>query len=313
MAVIEAPTRRLEGGIGYSTDVRYRANASYRDVDINDKALQFEAEGRIESKTQTGSLRFTQPPNEHGWIGTYSAQAERTDISSLVTRTASIGTRWHWIDERNERAFSGTFYQDEQEPQGAPPQTSHATYGEVERYWRRVDDLVAPSKGWITALFLGGGVPGLSTRGFGRAIGRYAAWLPIDRRYALQFRAEAGAVLAPTRDGIPSALLFRTGGDTSVRGYAFESLGVKQGDAVVPGRYYSLVSAEAIRWISELWGIAVFVDAGNAMDSLSNVHLALGYGIGARVRTPLGPFRLDVAYGQDEHQVRVHFSIGVSF
>jgi translocation and assembly module TamA len=88
---------------------------------------------------------------------------------------------------------------------------------------------------------------------------------------------------------------------------------VKQGDAVVPGRYYALTSVEAIRWVTDLWGVAVFVDAGNAMDSLSNVHLALGYGIGARVRTPLGPFRLDLAYGQDEQQIRVHFSIGVSF
>jgi outer membrane protein assembly factor BamA len=50
IAVIEAPTKRLEGGVGYSTDVRYRANASYRDVDINGKALQFLAEGASNRK-----------------------------------------------------------------------------------------------------------------------------------------------------------------------------------------------------------------------------------------------------------------------
>jgi translocation and assembly module TamA len=39
----------------------------------------------------------------------------------------------------------------------------------------------------------------------------------------------------------------------------------------------------------------------------------LGYGVGARIRTPLGPLRLDIAYGQDVHDVRLHFSIGLSF
>ena len=159
----------------------------------------------------------------------------------------------------------------------------------------------------------GGGIPGASTRGFGRVLGRFSAWLPINRVSELQLRAEGGAVLSPTRDGIPSTLLFRTGGDNTVRGYAFESLGVQDGDAVVPGRYYAVANVDAIRWIGESWGVAAFVDAGNATDSLTDFHLALGYGIGARVRTPLGPFRLDVAYGQDVHKVRVHFSVGLTF
>jgi translocation and assembly module TamA len=119
--------------------------------------------------------------------------------------------------------------------------------------------------------------------------------------------------MASTRDGIPSTLLFRTGGDTTVRGYAFESLGVDQGNAVVGGRYYAVGSVEAIRWIGESWGLAAFVDAGNAVDSLPDFRFALGYGIGGRVRTPLGPFRLDIAYGQDVHELRLHFSVGLSF
>jgi translocation and assembly module TamA len=120
-------------------------------------------------------------------------------------------------------------------------------------------------------------------------------------------------VLAPKRDGIPSPLLFRTGGDTTVRGYAFDSLGVPLGNATVGGRYYAVGSVEAIRWIGESWGLAAFVDGGNATDSVSDFHVAVGYGVGVRIRTPLGPFRLDLAYGRDVHQVRLHFSVGLSF
>jgi translocation and assembly module TamA len=156
-------------------------------------------------------------------------------------------------------------------------------------------------------------VPGASTRTFGRLIGKVAAWWPLDRSTSLYARADAGAVLADSRDGIPSNFLFRTGGDTTVRGYAFDSLGVPLGEAIVGGRYYTAASVEITRWIGESWGLAAFVDAGNAVDSLHDFHLALGYGVGGRFRTPIGPFRVDVAYGQDSQSVRVHFSVGLSF
>ena len=192
---------------------------------------------------------------------------------------------------------------------------SLATYSvtRVERIWRRVDDLVAPTLGWMLDVQAGAGVPGVSTRGFGRAVARFAAWYPLGVDYQLSARAEGGAVFGASRQEVPSTLMFRTGGDTTVRGYAFDSLGVTAGQATVPGRYFVAASVEATRWINATWGIATFVDAGNAFDNARDFRLDLGYGVGARVRTPIGPFRFDVAYGQESRQVRVHFSVGLAF
>ena len=313
VAVVEAQTKSFEGGVGYSTDLRYTAKASYRDVNIDGHGLQMLAEAEYDGVTQGGALRFVQPANAAHWIGTWTLAFAHTDIEGLATRTASAGTRWSTIDVRHERALSAIYYLDDQQPDGAPSSRSHALYVEAEQFWRDVDMLLSPTRGWMGSVQLGGGIPGVSTRGFGRAIGRVAAWVPVDSLTQLNFRAEAGAVLAPTRDGIPSPLLFRTGGDTTVRGYAFDSLGVKLGNATVGGRYYAVGSAEAIRWIGEAWGLAAFIDAGNATDSPSDFHPAIGYGVGARIRTPLGPFRVDLAYGRDAHEVRLHFSVGLSF
>ena len=313
VAVVEAQTKSFEGGIGYSTDVHYTARINYRDVNIDGKGLQLLFDAQYEGTNQGGSLRFVQPANAAGWIGTWTLAANQTDIEGLVTKTASVGTRWNTLDVQRERAYSGFFYLDDQYPDGAPSSRSHALYVEAEHYLRDVDVLLAPTRGWMGGLQVGGGIPGVSTRGFGRVIGRFAAWVPIDPSTQLAFRADAGAVLSSTRDGIPSPLLFRTGGDTTVRGYAFDSLGVKLGNAIVGGRYYAVASAEAIRWIGEAWGLATFIDAGNATDEVSNFHLAVGYGVGARFRTPLGPFRIDLAYGRDTHKVRLHFSVGLSF
>jgi translocation and assembly module TamA len=313
VAVIEAPTRSLEMGVGYSTNTEFRVNANYRDVNIDGRGLQFQADARLESLVQSGTLRFVQPPDTHGWINTYLGRYEHTDLNDLATRTGTVAFRRASLDEVNQWQYGAAYIDDVQIPKGAERSASHALYFDVQRIWRRVDDLIAPTRGWVLDLQAGGGIPGVSTSGFERAVARFAAWYPPSREWQLFGKLEAGAVFGASRQQVPSVLMFRTGGDTSVRGYAYESLGVPDGDATVPGRYYTVASIEATRWFSELWGIAAFVDAGNAVDDLSDLHLALGYGLGARVRTPIGPFRFDVAYGQDSKQVRIHFSVGLGF
>jgi translocation and assembly module TamA len=202
---------------------------------------------------------------------------------------------------------------DEQFPLGADSDVSHALYLDVERAWRRTDDLLSPTRGWVAVLQGGGGIPGVSTRGFGRVIVRTQGWLPLNGDNDLTVRAEGGAVLAGSRVGVPSTLLFRTGGETTVRGYKFESLGVQEGEATVGGRYFAIGSVEVTHWFNSAWGAAAFVDGGNAVDQVHDFKIAWGYGLGARIRTPIGPFRFDLAYGQESRQVRLQFSVGVSF
>ncbi|MEO8741478.1 MAG: BamA/TamA family outer membrane protein [Casimicrobiaceae bacterium] len=313
IGVIEAPRRRIEAGVGYSTDVQYRANISYRDFDVDGAATQFIADARYDTLEQSASLRLVRPPNEGGWQDSVFGRIEHTDVNDLVTRTAGFGVRRASIEERDQWQFGAAMLYDEQFPLGADSAVSHALYLDVERAWRRTDDLLSPTRGWVAIVQGGGGVPGVSTRGFGRVIVRAQGWLPLSRDNDLTARLEGGAVLAGSRVGVPSTLLFRTGGETTVRGYKFESLGVQDGEATVGGRYFAIGSVEVTHWFSPVWGIAAFVDGGNAVDQVSDFKIAWGYGLGARIRTPIGPFRFDVAYGQETRQVRLQFSVGVSF
>jgi translocation and assembly module TamA len=157
-------------------------------------------------------------------------------------------------------------------------------------------------------------VPGVSTRTFGRAILQFAAWYPVSRDIETSMRAELGAVIATEREGIPSSLLFRTGGDTTVRGYAFESLGVKSGDAIrprpLPGGRQRRSNALDRRQLGHRG-----VRRRRQRRRRTFRSEAPGARLRARpsTRTPIGPFRLDVAYGQDTGKVRIHFSVGLSF
>jgi translocation and assembly module TamA len=119
--------------------------------------------------------------------------------------------------------------------------------------------------------------------------------------------------LADSREGVPQDFLFRSGGAQSVRGYDYQSLGVKEGNATVGGRYLATASAEYVRWFQPQWGAAAFVDAGDAADTRADYDLRVGYGVGARWRSPAGPLAIDLAWGHQERSLRLHFGVAVAF
>jgi translocation and assembly module TamA len=313
VTLIEAPTKKFSGGVGFATDVLYRAQLSFDNVNLDGRGLQFRSDLRVDSKEQDATVKFTLAPRTPAYTDSFIAKLDHTDISGLTTKDLAFGWTRLTADPRNQTTYSTFYYVSKQQPPNVVLEHSHALYAEVGHAWRHVDDLRAPTQGYAFSAQLGGGPPAVSTRAFGRGIAQLAGWVPLDIKTQLALRAEAGAVIAPTSDGIPAPLLFRTGGDTTVRGYAFQSLGPRVGDATVGGRYYTLASAEVVRWIGASWGIAVFVDAGNAADRVRDLKPVYGYGVGGRLRTPIGPFRLDLAYGEAAKTVRVHLSVGLSF
>ena len=271
------------------------------------------ASARVESKVQQADLRFVRPPTESRWVDTYAIGAQRTDIENLVTRTAAVTYRRRAIDERRTPAFGIGFYENEQTPSGFPTETSHALYLDGEYTWRNVDNLLEPWRGWMANLQLGVGPPGVSTEKFGRVIGHAVLWWPLSRSDQLVARADAGAVIAQIARRHPLHVPVPHGRRHHRARLRVREPGRRRGRRggrrpLLRGRQRGSRSL-AHRGL----GVAAFVDAGNATDSLTQFHPAIGYGVGARLRTPIGPFRLDVAYGEDVHSVRVHFSVGLSF
>jgi translocation and assembly module TamA len=176
-----------------------------------------------------------------------------------------------------------------------------------------VDDVLAPQEGWALRVNAGYAPTAVSSESFGRLVARGSYYWPLTERDDLYFRSDLGWVIADSGANVPQFFLFRTGGDTTIRGYEFQSIGVDEGRAVLGGRYLGVASVEYTRWMDESWGIATFIDTGDATDAIEDFGLVTGYGMGARVRSPVGPFRLDLAYGRDTDSFRLHFSFGLRF
>ncbi len=111
---------------------------------------------------------------------------------------------------------------------------------------------------------------------------------------------------------LPPTHRFVTGGDQTVRGYAYESLGpTNAAGEIVGGDTLVIAGLELEYRFLGSWGLAVFLDSGNAWDGFSG-DLAYGPGAGVRWFSPIGIVRLDGAIGisEDGDPVRIHLAIG---
>lgn len=157
----------------------------------------------------------------------------------------------------------------------------------------------------------------------GARIGLARAFL----RFANTVDENGDPQVVPVRD-LPASERFFTGGESTIRGYALDSVGVaetltpagfpKGGDAEI------VLNAELRLPIRGAVGAVLFVDGGNVFARASDLDLSRlrgSVGFGARYRSPIGPIRLDMGFKLDrrvigtelEPRYAVHFSIGQAF
>ena len=312
--LVENAAKRVAFGIGYSTDTGNRAQVTYQDLNILRRGWRFDSTLILETKRQSATADFSLPTTPEGYQDSLGLALLRNDLQGEVTRTMNTALKRSWGEPRFERSVTLQYVWERRTLAGIETDNSQSlplTYG-----WtlRRTDNILFPTEGYFLNAQVGGApLKVLTDRPFLRAYARFAGYYPLGEVTTLILRAEAGAVAASARRGIPSVFLFRTGGDQSVRGYAYQSLGVREGDAIVGGRYLAVASIELQRWLTTNWGAAVFYDVGDADDNVAELALAQGYGVGGRWKSPIGPLNLDLAYGKKTDEFRIHFSLGLSF
>jgi outer membrane protein insertion porin family len=141
---------------------------------------------------------------------------------------------------------------------------------------------------------------------FNKYTGDARRYLPIGKRNVLAFRLLAGTI---TGDA-PYLEQFLIGGTESLRGYRPDRFA---------GSHMTILNCEYRFPLSKnLWGV-LFADAGDAWggEIASDLHgdeaftVHAGYGVGVRVKTPIGPLRLDLGFGEDGAET--HFGVSHMF
>jgi translocation and assembly module TamA len=316
----ELPLQTATLGVGLSSDTGPRATVEH--LHRNLMALDWLARTKAQWGSKESSLQLDL--SSHPWPGRrrglVSGEWSRT-LDSFDSLTVSQRVRVGRLreGERLERTAYVEWLRSSVEDQ-AGERLSDATALSLTSQWivRRVDNQILPTQGYTALAQVTGGrsYSALQEAGwFGRWYTRVNAYQPLGSDWHLSARAELGHVWAADQVSVPDTLLFRAGGDESVRGYAFRSLGVPVDGAVIGGRSLYTASVELAHPLPRLpksFLGAVFVDVGDVANRFGDLSANTGYGLGLRWRSPVGALRLDMAYGSQVQSWRLHFSVGIS-
>ena len=310
---LEAPTRLAYGAsIGIGTDTGLRAGLGFEDRRFNRHGHRAGAQVQGSEIRRSVLASYTVPSDgssRDGFIISASFRDEDSDARLSETLTAGIDFNSS-LSERTQFSY-GLQFRDEQFVTGGAVTNSQLLVPTLSWQTVAADNLRAPERGYRLSAKLSGASEDLgSDLSFMQ--------INIDAKSVYRFgigrllaRAEVGQTLIDDDDLLPASLTYFTGGDHTVRGYDFESIGVAAGDDDLQGgKNLVTASIEFERSVRGALSVAAFVDAGDAYDD--ELDLKLGIGIGARWRLPFGAIRLDVAQAQDlpGKPSRLHFTFG---
>jgi translocation and assembly module TamA len=308
--------KRLRPGVGYSTDYGARVSLRYQDLNAFRRGHEFNADTSIAEKRQAISAYYTLPGTGH--------VDNRTNLKVGLQRELlkPYDNLLFTTEAEQARSFGygsvGSAYlqfREERFSESGQTGSSDLIMPGLRFSQRRVDDLVRPQKGFRYALETRGSTQALGAESnFLQFLGNGDLLIPLGAGFSLIPRTQVGATWQkdPLTD-LPPSLRFYAGGDRSVRGYTYQSLGPKDASGnVVGGKNLFVGSLEVEYSITRNWSMAAFYDVGNAFNSLDELRLAQGAGLGVRYYTPAGPVRVDVArqINVDHPGYQLHISIG---
>src|SRR3954469_7974737 len=301
VTVREASLQKVVLGVGFTSDGGPRASLEHTYNRVPGLGWRAQTKLQAEKKNPFAQTEWTDIPDPRGWRWSVLARAEKLDDDRLVTYSERLRGGKVQTGDRIDRNIYLQFENAHvTNPRNVPltaADTGDGAAVSVNYIWtgRYYDNVQSPTRGHGYGFELGGGVTLRDKHDpFQRTLVRYLGFYPFERS-RLQLRAEAGAVFAPQGANIPATQLFRTGGDTTVRGYPFLDIGVPlPGDLVGPGRYLTVGSVEWQRPIRlndqpTRFEHTLFVDAGAVANHPGELQPRVGVGTGIRWRSPVGP------------------------
>lgn len=326
--VREAPLQKLVFGPGFSTDSGARLSLEHLHNKLPGIGWRAVSKLSLDRETKLADTEWTALPDENGWRWFAGGQVKREETGDYDVNSGRLRSGRSKSTRHIDRNYFLQYDYAHSQGAKAPPSGSAVTinYGWTGRYF---NSTTAPTRGHGVAVELGLGTTLRPERDpFVRTLVRWQNFVPagrveddagVSRTARVSLRAEGGAVLAREGAQIPVTQLFLTGGDTTVRGYGYRSIGARTDNGqLYGGRYLAVGSVEwqrpiVYRGVMTDWESTVFIDAGAVADRVGDLSPRVGVGAGVRWRSPVGPLQADLAYGAKTKEVRLHLRLGFSF
>ncbi len=325
VTVVERKPRTFKGGLFYATDVGPELNVSWENRNISGGRARFGADSWLspEKKILEGiylrrdfhrtdqHLQVDGRIAEEDWDAFWSRNigavlSVSRQVNPALRASAGVGARLSQVEQQSDRETFGLLFL---------PAALHAD---------TTDNPLDPTKGVRvqvqTAPYWDVTDPFLFFWKTSTTLSTYHDWAG-DGRFILAGILGAGSIVGAAREEVPADLRFFVGGGGSVRGYDYQSLGPRTDDGPLGGRSFLSWNGE-LRWrFRERYGVVGFLDGGTAYEgSVPDFARSFrwGTGLGFRYYSPLGPFRIDVAFplnrraGIDD-AFQIYVSLGQAF
>lgn len=311
--------KRLKLGGGYETDIGPKGSIKYEDVNFLGTSHKFQSQFDLSQPLQVIGARYIIPDTRD--IRSFSSISFNMKREDQTTGT-SLFSESMMAEFEKARSLGlvpvGSLFLQvlrERSDVGDQRTNTFSVLPGARLSGLSYDDMIRPTRGYRYFVEVKGTHQAIgSSTGLIQLMGDGGVIVPLPGRLSLLARSMVGATFQNEADAdLPIALRFFAGGDKSVRGYAYKSLGPEDANGdVVGGKNVFTGSLELERAVGRDWGVAAFYDAGNAFNDFSNMQLVQGVGMGVRYYSPIGPIKLDIArqIGVRDPDFRIHISIG---
>ncbi|HET7930946.1 MAG TPA: autotransporter assembly complex family protein [Rhodanobacteraceae bacterium] len=318
-----APAKRTvyTAGVFVGTDTGPGVRAGVKRRWINNRGHTLDNQLLVAQRLKTLQTVYSipRPGHDHAsfnlGIG-YRDENTKTSVSRTFSLAANETRDWHgFVRTLGLHLVGGTFTVGNSGGNTNLPGVEHGSsvlvYAEGALTKKVADNPQFVRRGYSINLVARAG-PGIDTR-FAQAQADVVWIRALGRRNRLILRGDAGLTSVADFSKLPPQLRFFAGGDRSIRGYAYQALGPRNSyDRVVGGERLLVASATVEHYFTRNWGIAAFVDSGDAFDGTA-FHPQTGAGLGLRWRSPVGMVRVDVGVPVNNthyHGAQLHIVIG---
>lgn len=327
MNLYPAKRHSFDLGVGFSTDTEERVSVTWRTPKLNRWGHSQETRLQYSSINPSGNITY-QIPLTHPLddVLQLRARLEDNEFGDLDSHQKELGIRREkrrdsWVYSYALRGLNEAW-----DAQGLDRENDYLLPGVSLSQRKRKGPLVNPSFGFSQWYQLEAAHSDFgSDVDLVRMTATFGFIHSLGAKHRLVLGGDLGAALIgdSDRDALAPSLNFFAGGNQSIRGYSYQSIGnevtvtadsgqpvqlVVGGDRLVTG------SVEYQYSVTDSWRGAVFVDAGDAFDE-GEFDLNVGAGVGVHYVTQVGAIRVELAnpVTKDNPSWRLHVAIGAEF
>ena len=301
-------------GIGYGTDTGVRGSLKWTNRRVNSYGHQFNLQLQPSERKSNFGAVYTIPlydpiKDKFALLGKW----ENETYDTTETELKKISVSYDHIGKKLDYSIY-LAYLDENYEIGQKTGNALLLMPGITSTWRLADNRLKTRNGFRVSIDLTGSNENIvADTDFFQASLNGKGILTFFEQWRVIGRFQLGGTLVDTISDLPPSLRFYAGGDQSVRGYEYKSIGpTDPAGNVLGGTHLITYSLELERQLFDNWSAALFFDSGDATNSLTDLNMKNGAGVGIRWNAPFGQVRLDVAnaISEDENSWRIHFNVG---